>query len=731
MKRLGLLGVKALEVGPAVLAFSLLAGCATQTGTTGSGGSSGTGGGTGTTTSTTTTTTTSGGGNGGEGGAGGTTTTTTTTTTVTTGAGGTGGTGGSGGAGGAGGEGGSFMPPVGTADYPAETEQNNLKSTANPVAMGTKGFTASIWPPGDVDVFAIQVTVGGSSIQIAIGDGMGGCPAGAATYLRVINAANNLLASDFDSGPAACSLLKPTSSPSLQGLGVGTYYAIVESANSQLIPMYVLDVQLGAPACGDAILQVQNGEQCDDGNMMAGDGCSPACQLEGNFTQEAEPNDDFGTAQSLDGIDGVVASIDPVADGDYYKFDVVVPGSSVTLKVTDGNNGCPAGFDSKLYLYDAAQVELTHDDDGAIDHCSAIDPLLYPNAASNLPVGTYYVKVEEYGNNALQPFYVLEISLLPPSCGDGLIQSGEQCDDHNVNAGDGCSATCQIEGNYIPETEPNDTQNLANVLGAADGFIGAIQPIGDLDYFKFDVTVPGSSAFIEVSDGVTGCPAGFDSKLSLFNPMGNLLATDDNGGVDGCSKISPVTTPAAANLAVGTYVARVEQFGGIMTQPSYVVKIHVVPPGCGDAVVQAGEQCDDGNVVAGDGCDATCHVEPPYEIEPNNTQQTATPVWPGFNQWKGAIMPVGDHDYYTVVLPAPATVTFITHSVNDIGSCPGDTLIHLTDSAGNQLQQDDDSGVFPCSKITKALQAGTFYLWVQRFSDSQAIPAYQLDYSAQ
>ena len=39
MKRLGLLGVKALEVGPAVLAFSLLAGCATQTGTTGSGGS--------------------------------------------------------------------------------------------------------------------------------------------------------------------------------------------------------------------------------------------------------------------------------------------------------------------------------------------------------------------------------------------------------------------------------------------------------------------------------------------------------------------------------------------------------------------------------------------------------------------------------------------------------------------------------------------------------------------
>lgn len=30
-------------------------------------------------------------------------------------------------------------------------------------------------------------------------------------------------------------------------------------------------------------------------------------------------------------------------------------------------------------------------------------------------------------------------------CGDGIVQTGEQCDDKNVTNGDGCSSTCQIE----------------------------------------------------------------------------------------------------------------------------------------------------------------------------------------------------------------------------------------------------------------------------------------------
>jgi cysteine-rich repeat protein len=36
-----------------------------------------------------------------------------------------------------------------------------------------------------------------------------------------------------------------------------------------------------------------------------------------------------------------------------------------------------------------------------------------------------------------------------------------------------------------------------------------------------------------------------------------------------------------------------------------------IPPRCGNAIVEAGEACDDGNVLNGDGCDNLCQLEGP------------------------------------------------------------------------------------------------------------------------
>lgn len=35
------------------------------------------------------------------------------------------------------------------------------------------------------------------------------------------------------------------------------------------------------------------------------------------------------------------------------------------------------------------------------------------------------------------------------SCGNGLPDAGEKCDDGNSNSGDGCSRECQVENGYI------------------------------------------------------------------------------------------------------------------------------------------------------------------------------------------------------------------------------------------------------------------------------------------
>ncbi len=61
-----------------------------------------------------------------------------------------------------------------------------------------------------------------------------------------------------------------------------------------------------------------------------------------------------------------------------------------------------------------------------------------------------------------------------PACGNGFVESGEECDDGNTDDGDGCSSTCEIEstgpvcGNGIVETgEECDDGNLINGDGCS------------------------------------------------------------------------------------------------------------------------------------------------------------------------------------------------------------------------------------------------------------------------
>jgi cysteine-rich repeat protein len=49
-------------------------------------------------------------------------------------------------------------------------------------------------------------------------------------------------------------------------------------------------------------------------------------------------------------------------------------------------------------------------------------------------------------------------------CGDGTLDSGEQCDDGNTQDGDGCSATCEIESSTTSSisTKSSTSTSIAN-----------------------------------------------------------------------------------------------------------------------------------------------------------------------------------------------------------------------------------------------------------------------------
>src|SRR3954470_5530159 len=59
----------------------------------------------------------------------------------------------------------------------------------------------------------------------------------------------------------------------------------------------------------------------------------------------------------------------------------------------------------------------------------------------------------------------------PMLCGNGEQNPGEQCDDGNKNAGDGCSAICQIPAGWSCSSTFPSVCTMAGVCG--DGILGA------------------------------------------------------------------------------------------------------------------------------------------------------------------------------------------------------------------------------------------------------------------
>ena len=152
------------------------------------------------------------------------------------------------------------------------------------------------------------------------------------------------------------------------------------------------------------------------------------------------------------------------------------------------------------------------------------------------------------------------------SCGNGLLESGEECDDGNNINGDGCSFDCKTES---PEPFCGD---------------------GNLDIQSGE----------ECDDGnnLSGDGCSFDCKIEPPEPFcgdGNLdleigEECDDGNNIngDGCSSDCKIESPE---------------------------------PFCGDGNIdiQSGEECDDGNNLNGDGCDSNCKIESlPTLTQPTN-----------------------------------------------------------------------------------------------------------------
>jgi cysteine-rich repeat protein len=197
------------------------------------------------------------------------------------------------------------------------------------------------------------------------------------------------------------------------------------------------------------------------------------------------------------------------------------------------------------------------------------------------------------------------------SCGDGLVQEWEECDDGNSAAGDNCGPTCLAAGRSC---ESPYRLNLSPVAGGgfgwqgtteigSPGFTASCGETGAAPHVIGTFTAPeaGIWAFQVV-------PEGGDWYAAL-----SLVTEGCGSGVElACAwawRRSDAPT-AVASLAAGETVwPLVTGTGTYWNRGPFTLAVERVV--CGDGAVGIGEGCDDGNREPGDGCSETCVEEEP------------------------------------------------------------------------------------------------------------------------
>ncbi|HKY35871.1 MAG TPA: DUF4215 domain-containing protein [Polyangiaceae bacterium] len=168
--------------------------------------------------------------------------------------------------------------------------------------------------------------------------------------------------------------------------------------------------------CGNGALQV-DGEECDDGNTVAGDGCSDTCTAEPGYVC---PVAGVMCRAAACG-DGMLAGSELCDDGN------AVPGDGCSDTCTfEPNYEC---------LTPGMPCTPTDCGNGTAEGSEACDD------------GNHYL------GDGCSIYCEKEPSCTPPApctseCGDGLKLGDEACDDANGRDGDGCSSSCKIEAGW-------------------------------------------------------------------------------------------------------------------------------------------------------------------------------------------------------------------------------------------------------------------------------------------
>ncbi len=193
-----------------------------------------------------------------------------------------------------------------------------------------------------------------------------------------------------------------------------------------------------------------------------------------------------------------------------------------------------------------------------------------------------------------------------PMCGNGVVESGEACDDGNDEPDDGCDLACAIRFDC--------TSELANVIQIP---FGAMAPIETIPGMQLNKSPAGAcTQTTETGDEMFIVEPQHDGYLYITLEGQNdklfyLLESCNGSAVKSCHEAAG-DQPAATKLKVNKG-ERIHIVVEATTDPASTFDLHLELTGCGDSVVQKDnyEECDDGNNENDDGCDSACLIKCP------------------------------------------------------------------------------------------------------------------------